>query len=210
LGLGTQQEMCLVYFVYYPRLPAQNESCHTANFSGVDNNYNWTDTVSFCASDDPAPDFQPMQATPYQAPACIHQNTTLNYTNVSIDDLSNYQRSQYLDNENKYKLYWTVDKENGIISGAVEVETTGWVGFGISSYGMIGADVFIAWVKDGAVYLGDRFAVAHSLPPKDASQDYFNVFGAEVTDGESMAYKGWNVQMSVILASMFLGVLAAF
>ena len=43
------------------------------------------------------------------------------------------------------------------LSGAVEAETTGWVGFGFSDSGqMAGSDVVIGWVKDNNGYLKVR------------------------------------------------------
>ena len=48
-----------------------------------------------------------------------------------------------------YELYWTFDNEAEIISFAVRVQTTGWVGFGISPNGqMPNSDVVIGWVTD--------------------------------------------------------------
>ena len=49
-----------------------------------------------------------------------------------------------------YELYWTFDNEASTISFAVRVETTGWVGFGLSPNGqMPNSDVVIGWVKNG-------------------------------------------------------------
>lgn len=48
-----------------------------------------------------------------------------------------------------YLLYWNVDLQSKVISFAVDVATTGWVGFGISPNGqMPGSDVIMAWVDD--------------------------------------------------------------
>ena len=48
-----------------------------------------------------------------------------------------------------YELYWTFDNEAEMISFAVRVQTTGWVGFGISPNGqMPNSDVVIGWVTD--------------------------------------------------------------
>ena len=57
------------------------------------------------------------------------------------------------------------------------VQASGWVGFGISTQGMRGADVFIGWVvdEDGFVSHLDRFAYEKALPPADGRQDYFDV-----------------------------------
>ena len=46
-----------------------------------------------------------------------------------------------------YKLHWSFDLQAGTIAFAVNVSTTGWVGFGLSPNGqMPGSDVIIGWV----------------------------------------------------------------
>ena len=52
-----------------------------------------------------------------------------------------------------YKLHWSFDLPAGTIAFAVNVSTTGWVGFGLSPNGqMPGSDVIIGWVEQtGAV-----------------------------------------------------------
>ena len=66
-----------------------------------------------------------------------------------------YQHFATLDELGSYKLYWSVDRKDESISFAVEVQTTGWVGFGISSGNgkMKGSDLVIGWVKDCKGYL---------------------------------------------------------
>ena len=57
----------------------------------------------------------------------------------------------------KYILYWTFDKAAENITFAVRVQTTGWVGFGVSPNGqMPQSDVVIGWV-DGT---GNSFQVS--------------------------------------------------
>ena len=65
-----------------------------------------------------------------------------------------------LDNENGYyALYWNFTRSTESIYFAVNVSTTGWVGFGLSPNGMmVGSDVVIGWVaNDGTGY----FHVSH-------------------------------------------------
>ena len=59
-----------------------------------------------------------------------------------------------LDEDQKVKLYWNISMANREIFFTVEAQTTGWVGFGISSGQgkMAGADIVIGWVKDGKPY----------------------------------------------------------
>ena len=48
-----------------------------------------------------------------------------------------------------YELYWNFDNAEETISFAVRVQTTGWVGFGLSPNGqMPNSDVVIGWVTD--------------------------------------------------------------
>ena len=58
-----------------------------------------------------------------------------------------YRFSAILDDG--YKLHWNFDLEQETIAFAVNVSTTGWVGFGLSPNGqMPGSDVVIGWVDN--------------------------------------------------------------
>ena len=65
-----------------------------------------------------------------------------------------YRFRQMLDSDGMYWLHWSFDIEENTISFAVNVSTTGWVGFGLSPNGqMPGSDVVIGWVDDrGTTY----------------------------------------------------------
>ena len=53
-----------------------------------------------------------------------------------------------------YEVYWTFDNAAETISFAVRVQTTGWVGFGLSPNGqMPNSDVVIGWVDNGETFL---------------------------------------------------------
>ena len=70
--------------------------------------------------------------------------------------LSRYPFSAVLlDDENGYyALYWNFTRSTESIYFAVNVSTTGWVGFGLSPDGqMTGSDVVIGWVAGGNGYL---------------------------------------------------------
>ena len=57
------------------------------------------------------------------------------------------------ENGGLYELYWTFDNAAETISFAVRVQTTGWVGFGISPNGqMPNSDVVIGWVDNGQTF----------------------------------------------------------
>ena len=55
-----------------------------------------------------------------------------------------------LKSDGKYHLKWNSDEDQHKITFLVEVETRGWVGFGLSpNGGMTGSDVVIGWVDGG-------------------------------------------------------------
>lgn len=79
-----------------------------------------------------------------------------------------------LDPRGKYVLEWDVDWTTERVTFNVTVETTGYVGFGLSSNGkMSGADIVIGGVMpSGKWYFTDRHAIANQLPEEDPSQDW--------------------------------------
>ncbi|EDV25402.1 uncharacterized protein TRIADDRAFT_55461 [Trichoplax adhaerens] len=97
-----------------------------------------------------------------------------------------------MDEDLKYRLDWTFDRSQKIMTFTVHVKTTGWVGFGISPYTgkMPGSDVVIGWVdNNGKAYLQDRYATGRTLPELDSSQDYKLVSGSE--SNGTTAIKFW-------------------
>ena len=80
------------------------------------------------------------------------------HSSVCTDLFSEYAHHAVLDAEENIKLFWNIDWDAETVSFAVEAETTGWVGFGLSpgSGQMIGSDVVIGWVKDNKGYLTVR------------------------------------------------------
>ena len=66
---------------------------------------------------------------------------------LGVHDLSEEYRFS-ADLDPSFKLHWSFDIQAGTIAFAVNVSTTGWVGFGLSPNGqMPGSDVIIGWVK---------------------------------------------------------------
>ena len=56
-------------------------------------------------------------------------------------------------NRGYYTLHWNFTREQSTIYFAVNVSTTGWVGFGLSpTGGMVNSDLVIGWVDNGATY----------------------------------------------------------
>ncbi|XP_066265485.1 DBH-like monooxygenase protein 1 homolog isoform X1 [Branchiostoma lanceolatum] len=94
---------------------------------------------------------------------------------VASDDFTHHES---LDEEGKFHLFWKFDDEK--IEFEAQVQTTGWVGLGLSpNGGMPGSDIAIGWVKDGTAHLTDRYAEAKAQPPVDESQDWELVSGYE-------------------------------
>ena len=71
------------------------------------------------------------------ASAHVHEDLAVRYSNFKLLSSPSYE------------LYWNVDEPTGNLSLAVRVQTTGWVGFGVSpNGGMPNSDVVMGWVKD--------------------------------------------------------------
>ena len=66
-----------------------------------------------------------------------------------------YTYSVQLDTGGHYTMFYSYDKDLNLLRIAVLVQTTGWVGLGISPNGqMPGSDVVIGWVdNDGTPFL---------------------------------------------------------
>ena len=68
---------------------------------------------------------------------------------------SRYAFSSTLYNRNgdTYVLHWNFSTAERTIAFAVNVSTTGWVGFGLSpNGGMVNSDVVMGWVRSGQAY----------------------------------------------------------
>eukprot|EP00058_Branchiostoma_floridae_P024993 XP_002610483.1 hypothetical protein BRAFLDRAFT_85624 [Branchiostoma floridae] len=91
---------------------------------------------------------------------------------------SDFDHHETLDVEGKFRLFWKFDDEK--IELEAQVQTTGWVGLGLSpNGGMPRSDIAIGWVKDGTAHLTDRYAEAKAQPRMDESQDWELVSGYE-------------------------------
>ena len=66
-----------------------------------------------------------------------------------------YTYNVQLDNEGRFKMFYSYDLNLSILRIAVLVETTGWIGLGISPNGqMPGSDVVMGWVdRSGQAFL---------------------------------------------------------
>uniref|UniRef100_A0A3B4FNQ8 Monooxygenase DBH like 1 n=1 Tax=Pundamilia nyererei TaxID=303518 RepID=A0A3B4FNQ8_9CICH len=80
---------------------------------------------------------------------------------------------EYLDQEQLVCLKWGFDNPAGDITFQLAVNTTGWVGFGLSPNGdMKGSDIVIGGVGSSGSYFSDRYATGNSMPLEDAQQSY--------------------------------------
>ncbi|KAM7367921.1 hypothetical protein PAMP_014186 [Pampus punctatissimus] len=79
----------------------------------------------------------------------------------------------YLDNNHLVCLKWGFDDLEGIITFKLEVNTTGWVGFGLSpNGGMAGSDIVIGGLGPNGQYFTDSHATGNSMPVVDKQQSY--------------------------------------
>jgi len=114
---------------------------------------------------------------------------------VTADLTDEYDHAAYLDPEENYKLYWSVKDADKSIHFAVEVNTTGWVGFGISaglSGNMKGADLVVGWVdSQGKGYLKDYHGKQdeNTWPILDKKQDYDFVGSSESNSVTVLRFK---------------------
>ena len=84
-----------------------------------------------------------------------------------------------------YELYWTFDNVAETISFAVRVQTTGWVGFGISPNGqMPNSDVVIGWVTDdGHTIFHVRYNLFRNLPQYAFNTNYYRRIDSLAQEG---------------------------
>lgn len=83
-----------------------------------------------------------------------------------------YHRRESLDSK-RYQLEWLVDWRSKLITFNVTVQTTGYIGFGLTENGkMTGADIIIGGVNKGRSYFGDFHAIGQETPVRDDSQDW--------------------------------------
>jgi hypothetical protein len=182
MGEATSEEMCLVYFIYYPKLASAG--AWYADYGAQSP----SGKVAFCGGQ-PHPQINVPNLTdlvPYVPPPCPYEapdpTKMILKPRNSLINPNDYSKSVYLDSDQKIKFYWTIDRVGLMLHAAIEAKTRGWVGFGISAFGMEGADVTIGWVDDNnTLHFADRFAVRKAEPPIDILQDYYDVSGGQIT-----------------------------
>ncbi|XP_024275743.1 DBH-like monooxygenase protein 1 homolog [Oncorhynchus tshawytscha] len=100
---------------------------------------------------------------------------------------SGFSHSTILDPHGKYNLKWRFDRRT--ITFEIEVETRGYIGFGLSPNGaMASSDIVIGGVTDGTPYLQDYFADANRKVHRDVQQNYRLQYGRENSTHTVLAF----------------------
>ncbi|XP_051007499.1 DBH-like monooxygenase protein 2 [Acomys russatus] len=81
--------------------------------------------------------------------------------------------SRFFDPSHTVLLHWDFDYEAEIITFELQVQTTGWVGLGITNrYTFVGSDLVVGGVlPDGNVYFSDQHLLDEDTLEQDGSQD---------------------------------------
>ncbi|ORY07730.1 hypothetical protein K493DRAFT_295365 [Basidiobolus meristosporus CBS 931.73] len=129
-------------------------------------------------------------------PYCFAGDPLIAYTSTSA---ANVEWTKYTKSvsviPDKYTIHWHVDQQNqpASITILLQVNTTGWIGFGFSepeTGGMPGSDVVTASVTKNDTYfttiMTDRYATKKALPPPDDCQNYVPNFGFQTADGQTL------------------------
>lgn len=75
----------------------------------------------------------------------------------------------------KYNVSWMFNSSMGTLQFTVKVRATGWIGFGLAAQApnnMVGYDVAVGGVANGAGYLKDYFTSGFAAPSEDWQQDW--------------------------------------
>ncbi|XP_023125529.2 DBH-like monooxygenase protein 2 homolog [Amphiprion ocellaris] len=92
---------------------------------------------------------------------------------------------EYLDRDRLVCLKWGFDNLQGNITFQLVVNSTGWVGFGLSpNGGMKGSDIIIGGLGPSGSYFTDLHATGNSMPLVDDQQNYALLSMSE-TDGQT-------------------------
>uniref|UniRef100_H2XZG6 DOMON domain-containing protein n=1 Tax=Ciona intestinalis TaxID=7719 RepID=H2XZG6_CIOIN len=103
-----------------------------------------------------------------------------NYVGADVTPTESFPHNVILDSTNeRVTLYWKNNDTH--MTFEMHGQTTGWVGIGLSpNGGMIDADIYIGWVKDGNAYITDRHGQdSNAYPPKDPEQNVDLLLGYE-------------------------------
>lgn len=177
-GLSSIEEMCLAYFIYYPRL--SDHHCLTGlRGAGLKERF------AYCAGT--AVNYTINHAQPLPPPTCTYTpppagRTTPTLFDINTFDPSKYNRSTETEVDGRsIKLYWNINEKKGEVTFAADVDTDGWFGIGLSrNGGMVGSDIMTAHVYKNATghwvpSVVDRMASAYAKPQADHYQDFYDI-----------------------------------
>ncbi|XP_012993949.4 DBH-like monooxygenase protein 1 homolog isoform X2 [Esox lucius] len=100
---------------------------------------------------------------------------------------SGFKHSTILDPHGKYHLKWRFDQRS--ITFEIEVETKGYIGFGLSPNGAMAlSDIVIGGVMDDTPYLQDYFTDANREVHRDLQQNYRLEYGKENSTHTVLAF----------------------
>ncbi|XP_019727004.1 DBH-like monooxygenase protein 2 homolog isoform X2 [Hippocampus comes] len=92
----------------------------------------------------------------------------------------------YLDTDHLVCIKWGFDDQQGNITFKFIVNTTGWIGFGLSPNGdMIGADLVMGGVGPDGNYFKDYYSTENSYPIEDQQQSY-TLLALNESDGQTL------------------------
>jgi hypothetical protein len=198
-GLGTQNEMCLAFLIYYPRIPM-----HGCFMYNVPEDYNMTRdgfkivditedgrNMAHCKPDgktdhlftDYSMDrvLEPEEECVASTPPAGAELQTMSHGFTDTKDvdqfLGSFAHSYPLHDD--MDLYWTHNEAENTVDFTVDVRASGWVGLGLSkSGGMGGADMIMGWItEEGDVHMQDRHSEVSAMPVVDSVQSIWNVKG---------------------------------
>ncbi|XP_077443073.1 DBH-like monooxygenase protein 2 homolog isoform X2 [Stigmatopora argus] len=91
----------------------------------------------------------------------------------------------YLDSNHSVCIKWGVDSTRGNITIKFIVNTTGWIGFGLSPTGdMTGADLVMGGVGPDGDYFKDYYSAENTYPTEDRLQSY-TLLSLNESDGQT-------------------------
>uniref|UniRef100_A0A665TQH7 Monooxygenase, DBH-like 1, like n=1 Tax=Echeneis naucrates TaxID=173247 RepID=A0A665TQH7_ECHNA len=92
----------------------------------------------------------------------------------------------YLDRDHLVCLKWSFNNLQDNIVFKLVVNTTGWVGFGMSpNGGMKGSDIVVGGLGPSGSYFTDRYATGNSMPLMDEQQSY-TLLSLTESDGQTI------------------------
>ncbi|KAJ1544057.1 hypothetical protein HK405_008930, partial [Cladochytrium tenue] len=111
-----------------------------------------------------------LRSTTSAAPSTSTFATTTSVSAVSSTSANSTSADSYCYGSN-FCVYATLDVESDVVTFSVQSTLSGWVGFGIGSYYMSGATIYLAYTNTtGGVTLSQRSTSGHTSPTYSSTQ----------------------------------------